>query len=79
MKRVKNIGDKSEELLKVLKDHSEKQPIISKVKNPNFNNVSFRSLLDAKSMIVFNEIKEQVETVDYSRLDFVGSSKNYTS
>ena len=57
LKRVKNIGDKSEELLKVLKDHSEKQPIISKVKNPNFNSVSFRSLLDAKSMKVFNEIK----------------------
>ena len=36
LKRIKNIGDKSEELLKVLKDHSEKQPIISKVKNPNF-------------------------------------------
>ena len=57
LKRVKNIGDKSEELLKVLKDHSEKQPIISKVKNPNFNSVSFRSLLDAKSIKVFNEIK----------------------
>ena len=57
LKRIKNIGDKSEELLKVLKDHSEKQPIISKVKNPNFNSVSFRSLLDAKSMKVFNEIK----------------------
>ena len=79
LKRVKNIGDKSEELLKVLKDHSEKQTIISKVKNPNFNNVSFRSLLDANSMKVFNEIKEQGETVDYSRLDFVGSSKKYTS
>ena len=57
LKRIKNIGDKSEELLKVLKDHSEKQPIISKVKNPNFNSVSFRSLLDAKSMKVFNEMK----------------------
>ena len=79
LKRVKNIGDKSEELLKVLKDHSEKQTIINKVKNPNFNNVSFRSLLDANSMKVFNEIKEQGETVDYSRLDFVGSSKKYTS
>ena len=79
LKRVKNIGDKSEELLKVLKDHSEKQTIISKVKNPNFNNVSFRSLLDANSVKVFNEIKEQGETVDYSRLDFVGSSKKYTS
>ena len=78
LKRIKNIGDKSEELLKVLKDHSEKQPIISKVKNPNFNSVSFRSLLDAKSMKVFNEIKQQGETVDYSRLDFVGSSKKYT-
>ena len=62
----------------MLKDQSEKQPTISKVRNPNFNNVSFRNLLEAKSMKVFNEIKEQDETVDYLRLDFIGSSKRYT-
>ena len=37
LKRLKNIEGKNEEQLKVLKDQSEKQPIISKVKNPNFN------------------------------------------
>ena len=40
---LKNIEGKSKEQLKVLKDQLEKQPIISKVKNPNFNNVSFRN------------------------------------
>ena len=48
LKRLKNIEGNNEEQLKVLKDQSEKQLIISKVKNPNFNNVSFRNLLDAK-------------------------------
>ena len=67
-KRLKNIEDKNEEQLKVFKDQSEKQPIISKVKNLNFNNVSFRSLLDAKSIEVFNEIRDQGEIIDYSSL-----------
>ena len=58
-KRLENIKDKNEEQLKVLKDQLEKQPIISKVKNPNFNNVSFRNLLDDKSIKVFDEIKIQ--------------------
>ena len=62
----------------MLKDQSEEQPIISKVKNLNFNNASFRNLLDDKSMKVFNEINEQDETVHYSRLDFIGSSKKYS-
>ena len=62
----------------MLKDQLEKQPIISKVKNPNFNNVSFRNLLDAKSVAVFNKIRNQDEIVDYSRLNFIGSSKKYT-
>ena len=77
-KRLKNIEGKNEEQLKVLKDQSEKQPIISKVKNPNFNNVSFRNLLDDKSMKVFDEIRYQDEIIDYSRLNFIGSSKKYT-
>ena len=56
-KRLKNIEDKNEEQLKVLKDQAEKQPLISKVKNLNFSNVPFRNLLDAKSMEVFNKIE----------------------
>ena len=76
-KRLKNIEGKNEEQLKVLKDQSEKPQIISKVKNPNFNNVSFRNLLDAKSMDVFNKIRDQDEIIDYSRLNFIGSSKKY--
>ena len=78
LKRLKNIEGKNEEQLKVLKDQLEKQPIISKVKNPNFNNVSFRNLLDDKSMKVFDEIRYQDEIIDYSRLNFIGSSKKYT-
>ena len=78
LKRLENIKDKNEEQLRVLKGQLEKQPIISKVKNPNFNNVSFRNLLDAKSKEVFNEIRDQDEITDYSRLNFIGSSKKYT-
>ena len=62
----------------MLKEQLEKQAIISKVKNPNFNNVSFRNLLDGKSMKVFNEIINQEEIIDYSLLNFIGSSKKYT-
>ena len=62
----------------MLKGQSEKQLIISKVKNRNFKNLSFRNLLDGNSIEFFNEINKQDETVDYSRLDFVGSSKKYT-
>ena len=61
LKRLKNIEGKNEEQLKVLKDQSEKQPIISKVKNPNFNNVSVRNLLDAKSMKVLNDIRDEMK------------------
>ena len=78
LKRLKNIEGKNEEQLKVLKDQSEKQPIISKIKNPNFNNLSFRNLPDAQSMKVFNEIRDQDEFIDYSRLNFISSSKKYT-
>ena len=49
----------------MLKDQLKKQPIISKVKNPNFNNVFFRNLLDDKSMKVFDEIRHQNEIIDY--------------
>ena len=77
MKRLKNIEGKNEEQLKVLKDQLEKQPIIRKVKNSNFNNVSFRNLLDAKSMKVFNEIRDQDEIIDYPQLNFIGSHKKY--
>ena len=77
-RRLKNIEGKNKEQLNVLKDQLEKQPIISKVKNPNFNNVSFRNLLDDKSMKVCDEIKYQDEIIDYSQLNFIGSSKKYT-
>ena len=77
-KRQKNIKDKNEEQLKMLKDKLEKQPIISKVKNPNFHNVSFKNLLDDKSMKVFNKIRYQDEIIDCSQLNFIGSTKKYT-
>ena len=48
----------------MFKDLLEKQPIISKVKNPNFNNSSFRNLLNDKSMRVFDKIKYQDEIID---------------
>ena len=54
------------------------QPIISKDKNPNFNNVSFRNFLDDKSMKMFDKIRYQDEIIDYSRLNFIGSVKKYT-
>ena len=76
-KRLKNTEGKNEEQLKVLKDQLEKQSIINKVKNPNFNNVSFRNLLGDKSKEVFNKIKGQDTIMDYSRLNFIGSSKKY--
>ena len=60
----------------MLKDQLEKQPIISKVKNPNFNNVSFKNLLDDKSMKVFDKIRNQDEIIDYSQLNSIGSSKS---
>ena len=62
----------------MLKDRSERQPIISKVKNPKFSNVSFRNLLDAKSMEVFNKIRDQDKVINDSRYNFIGSSKKYT-
>ena len=54
------------------KDQLEKQTIISKVKNLNFNNVSFRNLLDDDSMKVFSKIRDQDEVIDYSSLNFIG-------
>ena len=78
LKRLKNIEGKNEEQLKVLKDQSGKQPIISKVKNPNFNNVSFRNLLDAKSMKVFNKVRNQDEIINCSQLNFITPYKKYT-
>ena len=38
----------------------------------------YPSLLDAKSMEVFNKIRDQDEIIDYSRLNFIGSSNKYT-
>ena len=78
LKRLRNIEDNNEEQLQVLKYQSEKQPIISKVKCSSFNNVSFKNLLDTKSVKVFNKIRDQDEIIDYLRLNFIGSSKKYT-
>ena len=63
-KRLENIKDNNEEHLKLVKDQLEKQPSTIKVKNPNFNNVSFKNLLDDKSMKVFDEIRKQNEIID---------------
>ena len=48
----------------MLKDQLEKQPIISKVKNPSFNNVSFRNLLDDKSMKVLKKSEIKMNLLD---------------
>ena len=77
MKRLKNIQGKNGEQLKVLQDQLEKQPIISKVKNPNFSNVSLRNLLDAKSIKFFNENRDQDEIIDSSQVNIVVSHKKY--
>ena len=77
MKRLKNIQGKNGEQLKVLQDQLEKQPIISKVKNPNFSNVSLRNLLDAKSIKFFNENRDQDEIIDSSLFNIVVSHKKY--
>ena len=78
MKRLRPIENKNEGQLKILKDQAEKQPIISNVKNSNFKNVSFKSLLDTDSVKVFDDINEKDLSVDYSNTTFVGSSKKYT-
>ena len=78
MKKLKSVKDTHEEQLKMLTDQAEKQPIISNIKNPNFNNVSFCNSLHAKSMKVFNEINELDENISYSNLNFIGLSKKYT-
>ena len=63
----------------MFKDQLEKQPITRKVKNPNFNNASFKNLLDDKSMEVFDKIKNQDEIIDYPQHNFIDSSKKYNS
>ena len=45
----------------MLKDQSERQPIISKGKNSKFSNVSFRNLLDAKSMEVLTKLEIKIK------------------
>ena len=64
LKKLKNIEGKNQKQLKVLKDQAEKQPVISKVKNLNFNKLSHRNSLDADSMKIFNEINKLDETID---------------
>ena len=64
-KRLKSIEGKNEKQSKVLKDQLEKQPIISKVKNPNFNNASCSNLLDDNSMEVFNKTKDEDQILSF--------------
>ena len=64
-KRLENIKDKNEEQLKVLQDQLEKHTIINKVKNPSFNNLSFRNLLDDKSMKVLMKSKFKIVNNEY--------------
>ena len=78
LKKLKNIEGKNQEQLKVLKYQAEKQTVISKVKNPNFNKLSHRNSLVADSMKMFNEINKLDETIDYLNLNFIGSFKKYT-
>ena len=40
--------------------------------------MSLRNLLDAKSIKVFNEIRNQDEIIDYSQLNFITSPRKYT-
>ena len=64
LKRLKNIEHKNEGQLKVFKDQLEEQPIISKVKNPNFNNASLENVIDDKPIKVFDKIRYQDEIID---------------
>ena len=75
-KRLENIKDNNEEHLKLLKDQLEKQPSTIKVKNPNFNNVFFKNLLDDKSMKVFDEIRKQNEIIDIYNLILLAHLKS---
>ena len=82
MKRLKNIEGKGEEQLKAIKDEGEKQLKIltsETDKEVDFKNVAFKSKLDSKSKQVYNEIKEQGEKINYTKLVCIGSGKHQCS
>ena len=80
LKSLKNIEGKDEEQLKELKDQGEKQlQILARKtdKEVDFKNVLLRGTLDySKSKKVYNEIKEQDEKINYTKLVCIGSGKH---
>ena len=71
LKRLENIEGKDEELLKTIKDQGEKQlQILTKKSNKevDYKNVSFKDKLDSESKRAYNEIKEQGEKINYTKL-----------
>ena len=65
MKKVKNIGDKNEELLKAIKGKTE---IKSKIE-------LFDEDLTPEAIVLIKEIKSIEENVDYNKLPFTGGNK----
>ena len=65
MKKVKNIGDKNEELLKAIKGKTE---IKSKIE-------LFDEDLTPEAIVLIKEIKSIEENVDYNKLSFTGGNK----
>ena len=79
MKRLKNIEGKDEEQLKAIKDQGEKQLQILTRKTDkvaNFKNVSFKDKLDFELKKAYNDIKEQGQKINYTKLVCIGSSKH---
>ena len=79
LKSLKNFEGKDEEQLKAIKDPGEKQlQILTNKANKevDFKNVSFRDKLDSESKRAYNEIKEQGEKINYTKLVCIGSGKD---
>ena len=67
MKKVKNIGDKNEELLKTIKGKTEMKSKID----------LFDEDLTPEAITLIKEIKSIEENVDYNKLSFTGGLKVY--
>ena len=79
LKRLKNIEGKDDEQLKAIKDQGEKQlQTLTKKedKEVDFRNLSFTDKLDSESKKTSNDIKEQSEKIDYTKLVCIGSGKH---
>ena len=79
MKRLKNIEAKDEEQLKAIKDQGEKQlQILTKKINKvaDFKNVSCKDKQNSESKRDYNEIEEQGEKINYTKLVCIGSGKH---